>query len=153
MSALLELAARVEAAPVNRKDRTLNREVALAVGWARLTPSESRKSYPTWYHPSDVRDGRPVFDSLHGTEVWREPSNYLGSLDDAMSLVPKGCGFNLDRYWINNVRNDGLRWSCHLSFGGLPGNPRRVIEVFDCFTAPLAIVAAALRAKAVGEGV
>jgi len=137
VSALLELAARVEAAPVNRKDRTLNREVALAVGWARLTPSESRKSYPTWYHPSDVRDGHPVFDSLHGTEVWREPLNYLGSVDDALTL----CRGPADRHFMAMGNNrDG--YEVHVGS-----------SIARAATLSLSIVAAALRAKAVGEGV
>lgn len=90
MDKLEELAARVEAATWPQHDRVLNREVALAVGWCRRTPSQGRTKHPTWFHPDDCRNGEPVLDSLRGTDVWREPLDYLGSLDAAMTLVPIG---------------------------------------------------------------
>jgi len=83
---MISLAERCEAARLPNK--ALNREVARAVGWGYQTPSEARRSNPAWFHPSDCRDGKPVIDSLHGTDVWREPLDYLGSLDAAMTLVP-----------------------------------------------------------------
>jgi hypothetical protein len=85
---LLALAARCEAAKLPLPDRTLNRAIARAVGWGYQSPSEARRANPAWFHPEDCRNGKPVFDSLHGTDVWREPLNYVGSLDAAMTLVP-----------------------------------------------------------------
>jgi hypothetical protein len=149
MSELLELAERVEALAGDL--RPLNREVALAVGWCRQTPSEARRKHPAWFHPDDCRDGKVVMDSLHGTDVWREPLNYLGSLDAAMSLLPKSDAATAV-FW--KVGNDGE--------GGDPALFKATILVAHVFTskafssvadtAPLAIVSASLRARAAIEG-
>lgn len=76
--------------------RAINREVALAVGWVRKTPSEAGRKHPAWYHPDDCRDGKVVMDSLHGTDVWREPLDYVASIDAALSLLPEGCNWGVD---------------------------------------------------------
>jgi len=78
------------------------------------------------------------------------PPAYTTSLDAAMTLVPDGAGFNLDRYWIR----EGVRWTTKIATGGIPENPRQVFDCWDAYTAPLAIVAAALRARAalLGQG-
>jgi len=73
---------------------------------------------------------------------------YTASIDAAMTLVPEGLGFQIDRYWTK----DGVAWSCFISSGGLPDKPRHVIEVYDLKTTPLAITAAALRALAHSNG-
>lgn len=94
---LSQLAERVEAATGDI--RAINREVALAVGWHRYSPSEIGKKNPGWIAPEDFigeyvgKDGRrtPKLDSLHGTEIWREPRNYIGSADAAMTLIPAHC--------------------------------------------------------------
>ena len=87
MTNLTELADWVETLAADDPTRVLNREVALAIGWYRRTPSKGRSKYPTWVHPDDCRDGKPIYDSLHGTNIWREPLNYLTSLEAAMMLV------------------------------------------------------------------
>jgi hypothetical protein len=92
MTNLLELADRVESGEGDV--RALNREVALANGWHRYSPSEISKSNPGWIAPEDFigenvgEDGRrhPVLDSLHGTTIWREPRAYLAAFDAALSL-------------------------------------------------------------------
>lgn len=141
MSALLELAARVEA--LTGPDREVDAEIAVAVsgdsGAFVVAPMEDCifQHIPGWW-----RDGA---DKSH------DAPEYTASLDAAMSLVPKGCGFNLDRYWM--IGREGSAWRCDLSFGGTPDSPRRVGRAEDAYSAATAITAAALRAKAVGEGV
>jgi hypothetical protein len=61
----------------------LSREVARAVGW--VNRGNSRKG--EWFHPSDVRDGKPVLDSLRGTDVHRDPPHFTGSFDAALLLA------------------------------------------------------------------
>jgi hypothetical protein len=73
---------------------------------------------------------------------------YTASLDAAMTLVPAGAGFNLDRYWIR----EGVRWKVEIATGGIPENPRRVFDCWDAYTAPLAVVEAALKARAATMG-
>ena len=90
---LLALAERVEAARVS--DRTgLRNEVALATGWHRVEPRFTKSKHGAWIKPCDFigvhSDGSPKLDSLHGTDMYREPTNFLESLDAAMSLVPSG---------------------------------------------------------------
>ena len=86
---LLALAERVEAARVS--DRTgLRNEVALATGWHRVEPRFTKSKHGAWIKPCDFigvhSDGSPKLDSLHGTDMHREPPNFLESLDAAMSL-------------------------------------------------------------------
>jgi len=129
---MISLAERCEAARLPNK--ALNREVARAVGWGYQTPSEARRSNPAWFHPSDCRDGKPVIDSLHGTDVWREPLDYLGSLDAAMTLVPE------------DSRND---WSL---IGGRYWQAEVGDEMADAATPALALCAAALKVRAILKG-
>lgn len=70
----------------------LSREVARAIGW--INRGNSRRG--EWFHPDDVRDGKPVLDSLHGTEVHREPPDYTRSVDVAMALVRDGFMIHLN---------------------------------------------------------
>lgn len=143
---LLALAERVEAAAWPQPTRELNREVALAVGWFRRTPSESGKKYPTWIHPDDCRNGQPVFDSLHGTEIWREPSNYLGSLDAALTLVPEGHVWLVANVGLNDEGKGPLSGKC--SAISAPPADTEHIEPCEAATPALALCAAALRARA-----
>lgn len=89
-----ELIARLEAA--TEGSRELDCLIAWCVGWKRWTPSDAKahgtthKKHGGWIHPDDVRDGRIVWDSLHGTEIWRDPPSYTVSLDAARALVPDG---------------------------------------------------------------
>ena len=71
---------------------------------------------------------------------------FTRSIDAAMQLVPEGVGLHFDRYWIASVED--AVWSAHITTGGVPENPRRVFEVFDCMSAALALCSAALRAIA-----
>lgn len=138
MADLLAVAEACEAAP--RASKALNRDIARAVGWGYQTPSEGRRKHPSWFHPDDCRNGSPVLDSLHGTDVWREPSDYAGSVDAAMSLLPDGMKLVLDthhmiatvyEYWpITSPEDQGFA-----SYQA------------EAATPALAIVAAALRAR------
>ena len=133
---LVALAGRCEAA--TGANNALNREVALACGWHRYSPSEIHKSNPGWIAPEDFigehvrKDGRrsPILDSLHGTSIWREPRNYLASLDAAMTL----CGDDE----ITELLNDAME---AVSTGGWHDGKYR--ETLTCY-----LVAAALRSRA-----
>ena len=116
---LLALAERVEAARVS--DRTgLRNEVALATGWHRVEPRFTKSKHGAWIKPCDFigvhSDGSPKLDSLHGTDMHREPPNFLESLDAAMSLVPSGwniataAGQNDNGTWFSELRR-GYRTS------------------------------------------
>ena len=72
----------------------LSREVARAVGWVNRGNSRNGE----WFHPDDTAEGKPVLDSLHGTDVHREPPDFTRSVDAALSLVPEGEGWNLIRF-------------------------------------------------------
>lgn len=132
---LLALAKRCEQA--SKPDNVLNRAIARAVGWGYRTPSEAGRKSPAWFHPDDCRDGKPVLDSLHGTDVWREPSPYVFSLDAALTLVPEGMVTNAG----NDVRNWAFVWLDTPDYDGVPYEGR-------ADTLALAIAAAALRARA-----
>lgn len=134
MNKLIKLAERCEKAKGPTK--VLDREIALAVGWVRLTPGSK---HPAWFHPDDCRDGKVIYDSLHGTDVWRDPLAYTASLDAAMTLVPEEFGrpsaFTIQRsrnfgccavVWVNSEFNRSVRG--------------------DAATPELALCAAALRA-------
>jgi len=86
--------------------------------------------------------GPPVEKWEGAEQIMTAP--YTTSLDAAMTLVPEGAGFNLDRYWIR----EGVRWKVEIATGGIPEQPRQVFDCWDAYTAPLATVAAALRARA-----
>lgn len=123
-------------------DKALNRAIARAVGWGYQTPSEAKRSNPAWFHPDDCRGGKPVFDSLHGTDVWREPSDYVGTLDAAKTVVPQG--WKMRQMNCSAPCADDRSWHINLH-GGREGE--------DTFvgrgpTIELALCAAALRARA-----
>lgn len=75
---------------------------------------------------------------------------YTASLDAATTLIPKGMGFHLNRYW--SASHDGPVWSCEITTGGTPDRPRQVFECFDAPSPAIAAAAAALRALAAGCG-
>lgn len=146
---LIELAESCEQA--DGADRGINRQVALAVGWHRYTPSELGRSNPGWIAPEDFagetvgKDGRkrPVLDSLHGTDIWREPRDYLGSLDAAMQLVPA------DRR-VALVQEPSGKWQCAMLTLGNDERDQCIVEhIKDAATA---VAAAALRARHAMEG-
>jgi hypothetical protein len=147
--AVRDLVRRVESA--TGPSKALDREIALAVGWVRLSPSEARRSNPAWYHPEDCRNGKPIIDSLHGTDVWRDPIAYTASLDAAMSLVPEGWFWmagNRDRITPRAYVENG-----EPSFVGISSrrNPNRLWFEVTAATPALALVAAALRARLQGQ--
>lgn len=133
MSALLDLAARCEAA------EGPDRELDIAI-WRSVLANEQQLAL--------VEQGR----TLHGdseadfrADYMMDGKRFTASLDAALTLVPEGAGVRLDRYWIANV--DGPVWSCSISQGGVPENPRKVFETWDHLTPALALCAAALTAR------
>ncbi|WP_144035781.1 hypothetical protein [Sphingopyxis bauzanensis] len=123
----------------------LDREIALAVGWHRYSPSEIGRKNPGWIAPEDfigeyVRgDGRrtPKLDSLHGTDIWREPRPYSTSIDAAMTLVPPGHIFG-----CGSKDATGTAWA----WSG-PADPLEYRSISNAATPALALCAAALKAK------
>lgn len=129
MSALLDLAARVEA--LSGPDREVDAEIAIA---AKAVPYDFEPSYWT-----------AQWREMYGDRYWSAPG-YTASLDAAITLLPDGMGLRTERYWT--ASHEGAVWSAEISTGGLPDNPLRVFECFDAATPALALTAAALRAKA-----
>lgn len=132
MTDLADLLKRVTEA--SGSDKALARAIQCEVGgWYRRTPSEGRTKHPTFIHPDDVRDGKPVYDSLHGTDVWPDVPDVTASLDAALVLVHR-LGFSgIINTWrpFANVARDG-------SFS--PGN------MAEHVTPALALLAALLKA-------
>lgn len=149
---LLELAERC--ARANPNDRSgLNHDVARAAGWQRITPSQmGRGKHGGWIAPDDYlgrySNGSPILDGLHGTDILREPLNFLASLDAAMQLVPEGWRVQrLGEQQESDERGPYLEyWSArlHWPLGGMLSN----LKWGKGATPALAITAAALRALA-----
>lgn len=141
---LLALADRVEAAIMPLPDRTLSRAIARAVGWGYQAPSEARRKGPAWFHPDDCRDGKPVLCGLHGTDVWREPLDYVGSLDAVLTLVDP------DAFWRVGHDGDGPDPALFKAIASVSkeGEIAITFRTATAVTAPLALCAAALRARA-----
>lgn len=147
---LIDLADRIETMrkPDTIALRALNREVALAVGWHRYSPSEMRSKRAGWIAPEDfcgehtTRDGKryPILDSLHGTDIHREPLDYLWSIDDAIKLIPEGLKLGL-------VQQPDDTWECALLT--LCDDDREVHYV-NAVQPAMAIVVASLRSIAGG---
>ena len=71
-------------------DKSISRDIQCTIGgWYRRSPSEGKTRHPTFIHPDDCRDGKPVYDQLHGTDIWREPPDVIASLDAAVSLCER----------------------------------------------------------------
>lgn len=143
---MLALAERVERA--EGADRELDRAVLVALGTHVLEKrGADRKAW--WYSRAQhgIQFSRYSDD---GVSFGYPPPfpNYTASLDAALSLVPEGAGFNLDRYWIR----DGVRWRATVSTGGVPSDPRKVYEVWDAYSAATATAAVALTARAAQLG-
>lgn len=89
------LLAQLEQAPGPSK--ALNRAVAMLAGWHRVEPRHTRNKYGGWIAPENwigrMSDGSPILDGLHGTTIHREPPDFTGSIDCALSLVGK------DDFW------------------------------------------------------
>jgi hypothetical protein len=126
---LVELAARVEAAP--GPDRELD-AIITSAAWpyrsegGRIAPAPSGNGRCVSYYAS----------GNHGT--WKAP-DYTASLDAAMQLVPEG--------WEPWDLNKGARW--HFSLNKQGGKYPIVDGHADTWA--LAICAAALRARAAAE--
>lgn len=86
----------------------LSRRVAQHVGWLKLSKAEAKASGPRWVHPRDVRDGKPVFCQLHGTELWREPPDFTRSLDAAATLIPECVTWSVAR--LATGRGEAIIW-------------------------------------------
>lgn len=89
---LLALAEAVE--KLSGPDRAMDRDIARSQGWHRVEPRFNRSKHGAWISPEDfigtMSDGSPILDSLHGTEMHREVPAFTGSIDRAVTLVPKG---------------------------------------------------------------
>lgn len=85
MSALI---ARLEAA--KEGGRELDGLVARAFGWHRVEPRHMRGKAGGWIAPQDFiglhGDGSPMLDSLHGTDIHRDPPRVTTSIDAALAL-------------------------------------------------------------------
>lgn len=145
MTNILELAERVEALDGRNNDGDMTivtGEIARALGWYRVTPSEAKNKHGHWIAPEDCRDGEPVYDSLHGTTCHRNPPNWLWSLDAAMKLMPEGWFASINTGRVNIV-----------VLTGRSDDP--IVAPVDvestANTAALALVAASLRAIAEEE--
>lgn len=130
MSALLELAARVEG--LAGPDRRIDAEICLALGLSGGNPIVSPGC-----------DGWLVGSESNPNPV--EAARYTASLDAAMALIPEGRG----RGAFAMSRDSFGRTHCDV-WTDVEFNRR---EHGSAKSAALALCAAALRAKAVGEGV
>ncbi len=146
MTDTTKLAERIEALDGmnNNGDMTiLTADIARALGWVRVTPSEAGNKTGHWVAPEDCRDGKPVYCSLHGTEIHRSPPNWLWSLDAAMTLVPKGWE------WLKLLRTDGRN---HIAVEDTSNREANFGYFSIAATPALALSAAALRAQDATNG-
>jgi len=133
MSDLTSLIERVEAA--TGSDGKLNAEIACAIFFPHLRPAR----------PDDHKEfqyGTPPGNSA----IWcptgfLQAQNYTGSIDAALTLLPEGMDWRLER-------NTDIR----MGFGAAvfePGTPGKYpgIRLYSGATAPLALLAAILRAR------
>lgn len=131
MSGLIE---RIEAA--NGACVEIDAAIELATGRWTESHFEAWKGWHEWHESADPQSPVPV-----------PPQRYTASLDDAMTLVPDGCG------WIagwGQVRADepmgGARISRNARFIGHRANYDTIAEA-EASTPALALVAASLRAR------
>lgn len=86
-----DLITRIESA--ERGSRELDREIARLFGWHRVEPRFARNKHGAWIAPEDFiglhSDGSPILDSLHGTDLHREPPSFSVSLDAALALAER----------------------------------------------------------------
>jgi hypothetical protein len=142
MSDLQSLLSRLETA--TEGSRELDCLIAPVVGWYRITPSEAKrtghgsKAHGGWVHPNDVRDGKPMFCQLHGTDVYRDPPEFSRSVDAALSLVPEGLMVSMTIGHGQAVANVKTGSILNPETREWPGYAK---------TPALALVAAALRAR------
>lgn len=149
-----ELIERIESAAPSK---ALDRQIALAVGWHRYSPSETGRKYPGWIAPEDFigeyvgADGRrtPKLDSLHGTEIRRDPRPYSTSIDAAMTLVPDGLEWELFGYDAKRDPRYG-RFQARIKLLRYEDDPEELGPqgIADASTPALALCGAALKAMA-----
>lgn len=147
MTALLDLAARVEAAA--GPDRELDRDIARLIGWHRVEPRFTRGKHGAWIAPEDfsgvMSDGSPILDSLHGTVMHRDVPAFTTSPDSALSLVPKGLGVSVSRH---GKHGDDCEAHVGKSDSDARGNFMMDTKHGEGKTMALAVCIAALRARA-----
>lgn len=74
-------------------DRALDGHIAKQFGWHRVEPRFTRNRKGGWIAPQDFiglsSDGSPILDSLHGTDIHRDPPPLTRSLDAAVALAER----------------------------------------------------------------
>lgn len=143
---LLALAAEVEA--LRAPSKATDRKIALHFGWHRVEPRHTRTKHGGWIAPQDwigtLSDGSPILDSLHGTEIHRDPPVYTASIDAALALMRE-----VLPGWRVQLFTDGTDATASV----WPDEGRDSPQYHGIApTLPLSIVAAMLRAVAEREG-
>ncbi|SFS42809.1 hypothetical protein [Brevundimonas viscosa] len=86
-----ELIERLEKAEAG--SRELDGLLARRFGWHRVEPRHARNRAGGWIAPEDFMglnsDGSPRLDSLHGTDIHRDPPRLSQSLDAALALAER----------------------------------------------------------------
>lgn len=100
-----DLIARVREEPASQE---LDRLVARKLGWFRYTRELGcTMKRGGWISPDDFigthSDGSPILDSMHGTDIYRDPPLYTKSIDAADSMIKR-------------VMKDHHRWSLSVSY-------------------------------------
>lgn len=132
MNALLELAARVEAA--TGPDFAIDAAIAVAVvGYTLEKRGRDQKAW--YYHPTERRRSASQYSGFD-----RLP-RYTDSLDAAMTLVPEGWFFHVSRFSESEMRGNAHVYGNR----GLGDDYES-----DAATPALALTAAALRSRAHG---
>ena len=134
-----ELLAALEAA--TGPSRELDRRIAKEIGWFRVEPRFTVNKKGGWIHPRDFcgtdGDGRPLLDSLHGTDIWPDVPAFSSSIDAALSVLPDGADWS--RYRAANMK---------MTMMVMTDSP--MAHMGQAATPALALVIAAIRAR--GEG-
>lgn len=88
---MTDLLARLEVAEAG--SRELDCLIARHFGWHRVEPRHARNKAGGWIAPEDFlgvnSDGSPRLDSLHGTDIHRDPPRLSQSLDAALALAER----------------------------------------------------------------
>lgn len=142
MTDLLELAAKVEG--LNGPSRAIDGMIAMALG-----------EYPSWAPIQNERQPELFTDGKPGTRAreWLAPK-FTSSVDAAMTLVPEGHTVQLSDWDHETLRQKGSWQAIVLPFGAR-GAMKDFTFTNRCdhaATPALALVAAALRARAHGGG-
>lgn len=151
-----EMAGRLER---EQPGKALAREIQCRWGgWHRVTPGQGGGKHGRYIAPEDWngRDsgGRPVLDSLHGTDMVRDVPDLTASLDAAVAFVRRVCpGWTIasisegdDKRWFAELREGHLTSYRRVAISG-PGYKGAINA-----TPAMALVAAALRALQAADG-